>query len=63
MLAMEKPVAAGAVPLDPKSRFNEPEGFAVSFPVGCTCQRKSWVIAFEVELLNEEACKSSGFEL
>src|ERR1700690_450204 len=60
---MEKPVSAGEVPFDPNSRFNEPDGVAVSLPVGSACQRKSCVIALEVELLNEDACKSNGFEM
>jgi len=50
-----KPVSAGAVPFDPNSRFKEPEGDDVSFPVGSACQRKSCVTAAEVLLLNADA--------
>ena len=63
LLAMENPVSAGAFPLDPKSRFNEPEGLDELFPVGSACQRKSCVIGVALLLLNEEACRSNGLEL
>ena len=55
LLAMVSPVSAGAVPFDPNSRFKEPEGDDVSFPVGSACQRKSCVTAAEVLLLNADA--------
>jgi len=61
--AMDRPVAVGVLPFDPNSRFSEPDGADVSFPVGSTIQRKSSVTADEVTLLNEEACRSKGFEL
>ena len=60
---MESPVSVGELPFDPNSRFNEPEGLDVLFPAGSACQRKSCATAFDVLLLNEEACQSSGFEL
>jgi hypothetical protein len=63
LLAIESPVSVGVPPFDPNKRFNEPDGVDESFPVDSTIQRKSCATAFEVELLNEEACKSSGFEL
>src|ERR1700674_2479470 len=63
LLAMESPVSVGEVPFDPNSRFNELEGLEELFPVGSAIQRKSSVIADEVVLLNDDACKSSGFEL
>src|SRR5277367_194176 len=34
LLAMESPVSAGAAPLTPNNRFNEPDGFAVLFAAG-----------------------------
>ena len=63
VLAMENPVSAGAVPFDPNSRFKEPEGDDVSFPVGSACHRKSCVTAAALLLLYEDACKSNGFEM
>ncbi len=41
LLAIESPVSVGAAPLDPNSRFNEPDGLAVLFPVGSACHWKS----------------------
>jgi hypothetical protein len=63
LLAIERPVSAGAVPLAPNNKFNEPEGLEESFAAGSAIQRKSCVIALEVALLNEEDCRSSGLEL
>lgn len=63
LLAMDRPVAVGVLPLDPKSKLSEPDGADVSFPVGSAIQRKSCVTADDVVLLNDEACRSSGFEL
>jgi hypothetical protein len=63
LLAMDNPVSAGATVLDPNSRCKLPAGFAVSFPVGSTCQRKRCVDAADVPLLNDDARRSSGFEL
>lgn len=63
LLAIESPVSVGLLPFDPNSRFRDPEGVNESLPVDSAIQRKSCMIASEVELLNEEACKSSGFEL
>jgi len=63
LLAMESPVSVGELPFAPNSRFNEPEGLEESFPVGSAIQRKSCVTADELVLLNEDACRSSGFEL
>ena len=63
LLAMESPVSDGAVPFDPNSRLSVPEGLAELFPVGSAIQRKSCVTAFDVPLLNEDVCKSNGFEL
>src|ERR1035438_4494038 len=60
---MDKPVSVGEFPFDPNSRFNEPEGLDELFPVGSACQRKSCVIADELLLLNEDACKSNELEL
>src|ERR1035441_9943137 len=56
--AIENPVSAGAVPFDPKSRFKEPEGLAVSLPTGSASQRKSCATAVEVLLLNDDASRS-----
>ncbi len=63
LLAIESPVSVGATPLDPNSRFNEPDGLAVLFPVGSACHRKSWATADALVLLNADACQSTGFEL
>jgi len=63
LLAMESPVSVGALPPAPNSRFNEPEGLEESFPVGSAIQRKSCATADELVLLNDDACRSSGFEL
>src|ERR1700690_227244 len=58
LLAIESPVSAGEFPLDPNNRLSEPEGLEESFPVGSASQRKSWVTADVVVLLNEEVCRS-----
>jgi len=63
LLAIERPVSVGELPFDPNSRLSEPEGLEESFAVGSACQRKSCVIPVAVALLNEEACRSSPFEL
>lgn len=63
LLAIENPVSAGVVPFEPKSKFNEPDGFAELFAVGSATQRKSSVTAEELVLLKDEVCKSIGLEL
>lgn len=63
VLAIDSPVSAGAVPFEPNSRFNVPDGLAVSFPEGSACQRKSCVTAAAVLLLYDDVCKSNGFEM
>lgn len=63
LLAMERPVSVGELPFDPNSRFNLPDGVAVSLPVGSACQRKSCVTANELVLLKDDDCKSNGLEM
>lgn len=62
LLAIDNPVSPGVLPLEPNNRFNVPDGFDVSLPVGSACQRKSWLTADELVLLNDDACRSNGLE-
>ena len=60
---IESPVGAGAPDPDPKSRFREPDGLALLLPTGSAYQRKCWLTAAPVPLLNAEPSKSKGCEL
>src|SRR4029077_12703157 len=62
LLAMENPVGFGTTPFEPNRRLRIPEGLDESFPTASACHRKSWEIAVEVVLLNDDASKSSGLE-
>src|SRR5258708_7019228 len=57
LFEIDNPVSAGTAVPDPNSRFNLPNGVALSFPVGSACQRKVSFTAAFVLLLNDEAVK------
>lgn len=63
MLAMFRPVSAGAPLPCANSRFNVPDGLLVLFPTGSAWNRKTWLTALLVPLLNAEAVQPMGCEV